>query len=130
MVYTDGIFMREEEIKLNIIKVKDMENIIKKSIENGRRGEKIEVKTGIIEKFSFEPIPHMVVNIRKGLEGIEGEEKIWLEGPTESFAKGNYLEGIRIEIRAKNVGTIVGECDFGKIDPLPLYVADYVKIIV
>ena len=31
---------------------------------------------------------------------------------------------------AKNIGTIVGECDFGKIDsPLSLYVADYVRII-
>jgi len=114
--------MNDKNVDLNFINIKDMEDIINKGIENGLRAieEKIGVKIGIIEKYS-----HMIVKIDAG----EGEEKIWLEGQKESFEKGDYKEGKQVEIVAKNIGTIVGECDFGKLDnPLPLYVADYVRI--
>jgi len=121
--------MNSDKIKLDIIDIRDIEDIVNKDIESGRKTieEKIKVKIGIIEKCSLEPVPHMVVRI---MNPEEGEEKIWLEGPIESFEKGeNLSEGKRVEIIAKNIGTIVGECDFGKIDnPLPLYVADYVKV--
>src|SRR3990167_7335844 len=122
-----------EDVDLNIISIKDIEDKINKDIEDGRKviDKKIGVKIGTIEKCSFEPTPHMIVDI-KIVNNIKEkkDEKIWLEGPSESFEKGDYSEGKRVEIIAKNIGTIVGECDFGKIDnPLPLYVADYVRIM-
>ncbi len=118
-----------EDINLNIIDLKDMEDKINKDIEDGSKAfeKKIGVKVGIIQKYSFDPIPHMIVKIIKTKE--EEDEEIWLEVPAESFQKGDYSEGMQIEIIAKNIGTIVGECDFGKLDHLSLYVADYVKII-
>ena len=112
-----------EEINLNIIDIKDMEAIIKKDVENGKAVVRLggkEIKVGIIKKCSFEPVSHMIVKV--------GDEDIWLEGPIESFQKGDYKEGVKIDIKGKHVGTISGDCDFGKIGVLPLYVADYVRI--
>lgn len=116
--------MEEEKIDIKIVGIKDIEEIIKKDIENGRKSieEKIGIKTGVIKKCSFKPTPHMVVRI--------GDEDIWLDGPIESFEKGDYVEGTLIEIKGKNIGTMAGESDLGKIEePLPSYVADYVRII-
>ena len=118
--------MEEEKVDIKFIRTKDMEEIIKKDIEDGRKiiKDKIGIMTGVIKKCSFIPTSHMVVSI-----GEEDIEDIWLEGPIESFEKGNYTEGILIEIKGKDIGIIAGECDFGNIEPLPLYVADYVRII-
>ena len=116
--------MDEEKIDIKFIRMKDMEKIINKDVDNGRKS-KIGIKTGIIKKCSFKPTPHMIVSIVDG----SGEGDIWLEGPIESFEKGDYTEGTLIAIKGKDIGTIAGECDFGKIEPLPLYVADYVRII-
>ena len=118
--------MEEEKLDIKLVRIKDMEELIKKDVENGCKSitEKIGIKTGIIKKYSFKPTPHMVVRI---VEEDIGD--IWLEGPIESFEKGEYVEGVLIEVKGKDIGTIVGECDLGKIEHLPLYVADYVRII-
>lgn len=81
-----------------------------------------EIKIGIIKKSSFEGGVHMIVNV--------GDEDIWLEGPRECFSgkKEDYSEGKWIEMIAKGLGTIVGECDFGDINVLPLFVAERVMI--
>lgn len=112
-----------EKINLNIINIKDMEEIIKKDVENGKAAIRLggkEIKVGIIKKCSFEPVPHVIVKV--------GDEDIWLEGPIESFQKGDYTVGVQIDFKGKYVGTIAGECDFGKIGVLPLYVANYVRV--
>lgn len=81
-----------------------------------------EIKIGIIKKSSFEGSVHMIVNV--------GDEDIWLEGHRESFGgkKEDYTEGTWIEMIVKGLGTIVGECDFGDINVLPLFVAEKVMI--
>ncbi len=81
-----------------------------------------ETKIGIIKKSSFdEDGIHAIVMI--------GNEEIFIEGPTDTFEKGNYVEGTRIEMTGKNFGTIVGEWEFGDLGILPLFNIEYMKII-
>ena len=94
----------------------------------GVDGEMEDIKIGVIEKLSFEDGPHMVIRLEK--ETVEKEtERIWVEGPLGVFRKEDLKEGVLVEIKGKDIGTIIGECDFGDIGYLPLFEATDVRII-
>ena len=86
-----------------------------------------DIKIGVIEKLSFEDGPHMVIRLRG--EIVKNDERIWVEGSLEAFHKEDLREGVLVEIKGKDIGTIVGECDFGDIGYLPLFEATDVRII-
>ena len=80
-----------------------------------------EVRIGVIKKSSFdEDGIHAIVKI--------GDEEIFIEGSIGTFEKGDYVEGTRIEMKGKDIGTIVGEWEFGDLGILPLFEAKKIRI--
>ncbi len=80
------------------------------------------VKIGIIKKFSIdEDGIHAIVMIEK--------EEIFVEGSTGTFEKGDYTEGVWVEMTGKDFGTIVGEWEFGDLGILPLFNIECMRII-
>lgn len=97
-----------------LVERKDMEK------EENKREEKI--KIGIIKKFSFdEDGIHATVKI--------DDEDVFAEGPAGSFEEGDYKEGVMVEMCGKDIGTIVGEWEFGDLGILPLFQIEKIKII-
>lgn len=88
-----------------------------------------DIKIGVIEKLSFEDGPHMIITLVEGTIKKE-TERIWVEGLLEAFHKEDLREGVLVEIKGKDIGTIVGECDFGDIGYLPLFEATDIRMVV
>lgn len=82
----------------------------------------VEIKIGMVKKASFdEDGIHAII--------IIGNEEIFAEGTIGTFEKGDYKEGILVELKGEDVGTIVGEWEFGDLGILPLFNIEYIKIL-
>lgn len=83
---------------------------------------------GIIEKVSFENGPHMIIEM---CDEEKKEKEIFVEAVEGAFIgkKSDYIKGKFIKIIGVDFGVIVGECDFGDIGILPLFIAENIKIV-
>jgi hypothetical protein len=80
-------------------------------------------KIGMVKKCAFdEDGIHAIVKV--------GDEDIFIEGHIGVFEKEDYKEGTLIKICGKDIGTIVGEWEFGDLGILPLFKITKIEIIV